>query len=196
MNHFAIYDLLGWRLRAAERFVADNPNHEDFPSELTVQVGKDCIIFELPTLPSYSSLTRYDRYDHPQVNLVSIVGFSVGERFSDQEVESLAYAPVAGDPFTNLRVSSTAAGEAICLVADFLPNGLTLVELDAILVRFMDETTRRAKQIRSLLELVNMESKRGSFSRGVANNLSDLERQCLEGIDSIAKRPRLKLSEV
>jgi hypothetical protein len=195
VENFSVFDFLGWRLTSVGNFVEANPNHEHFPSQCLVSVGKEAIIFELPSLPSYATVTRHDVIDYPVASLVSIVGFASGEKFTDREVESLAYSEIPTDPFTNLRIAATKAGEAICIVSDFMPNGLTRGEIDAILVRFINESIKRAEIVRQLMEFVSMEDKRGSFSRGVSNKLSDLERECLVSLRVLAKRPWIQQTQ-
>lgn len=197
MDHFAVHDFLGWRLGVIGRFVAENPEHEHFPAKCEVLVGKESIIFELPSLPSYATVSRSESIDYPMVSLVSIVGIASAGRLTDSEVEALAFdSPMSGDPFTTLRIAPTSAGEVVCLVSDFMPNGLSRTELDVILLRFMDETVERAERVRQQLELVPIAEKIGTFSRGVANKLSDLERESLIGVRALPKRPKLKLAEV
>ena len=193
MENFVIHDFLGWRLGVIERIVTENPGHSNFPSSCKVLVGKDAIIFELPSAPSYATVSRFDLYDYPLVNLVSIAGFAASGRFTPSEAETIAFAPVSSDPFVSPRIASTSVGEAVCFVADFMPNGLAIVELDAILLRFMDETVERVEQLKTSLELVGLESKQGSFSRGVGNKLSDIEIETLTSVRALAKRPKVKL---
>jgi hypothetical protein len=197
MDHFAVHDFLGWRLGVLGRFVAQNPDHEHFPAKCEVLVGKEAIIFELPSLPSYATVSRFESFDYPLVSLVSLVGIAAAGRLTDSEVEALAfYSPMSGDPFTTLRIAPTSAGEVVCLVSDFMPNGLSRTELDAILLRFIDESVQRAERVRQQLELVPIAEKIGPFSRGVANKLSDVEIESLVGVRALSKRPKFRLAEV
>lgn len=193
MESFVLQDFLGWRLGVIERFIADNPNHDSFPTQCEVLVGRDAAIFELPSLPSYATVSRFELYDYPLINLVSIVGFAANGSFTDSEVEELAFAPVASDPLVSPRIASTSSGEVVCFVTDFMPNGLTVVELDAILLRFMMEAIERTELLRTRLELFSLEDKQRSFSRGVGNKLSEVEIECLVSLRALAKRPKFKL---
>jgi hypothetical protein len=195
VDDFSVFDFLGWRLTGISKYVESNPKHEHFPSQCIVSVGKEAILFELPSLPSYAAVTRYEAFDYPVASLVSIVGFSSGEIFTDAELESLGLANLTNDPFTNLRITSTKAGEAVCILSDFMPNGLTRGEIEAILLRFIDESIDRAELVKKQLELVSLKDKIGDYSRGVSNKLSELERECLVGLSVLAKRPRLEQSQ-
>lgn len=195
MDSFLLHDFLGWRLGVIERFIADKPGHQNFPAQCKVLVGKDATIFELPSLPSYATVSRFDLYDYPLVNLVAIVGFASNGRFTDTEVEAMAFAPVSSDSFASPKIASTSAGEAVCYVSDFMPNGLTIVEMDAILLRFMIEAIQRAESLKTQLELVSLEDKQTGFSRGVGNKLSEIEIEALASVRALAKRPKVKLSK-